>query len=92
MIELGAEGDIQFGRGGVWEEQTKCGHQVKTMKTITQKNDVTARVMAWWNQTKCGHQVLNQDHPRGQSTTMKIITQKDDDDNVKKRIFLELPG
>ena len=28
MIELGAEGDIQFGRGGLWELRTKCGHLV----------------------------------------------------------------
>ena len=28
VIELGAEGDIQFGRGGLWELRTKCGHQV----------------------------------------------------------------
>ena len=28
VIELGAEGDIQFGRGGLWEMRTKCGHQV----------------------------------------------------------------
>ena len=29
MIELGTEGEIQFGRGGAWEEHTKCGHQVQ---------------------------------------------------------------
>ena len=29
VIELGTEGEIQFGRGGAWEEHTKCGHQVQ---------------------------------------------------------------
>jgi len=40
VIELGTEGDIQFGRGGPWEGHTMCGHQGDN---ITECGTVDAR-------------------------------------------------